>query len=136
MKLRSVVLVFVSIAVLVILGCSDEKKKKQNNGQAKEIPPLPVDFIIVQKQALPVWVEYTGKTEATKRVEVRARVAGRLEEALFTEGDLVKQGEKLFEIEKATYQAALEQAKAKLQRDQASLALAEADVKRYIPLDV
>jgi RND family efflux transporter MFP subunit len=61
-------------------------------------------------------------------------VAGRLEEALFTEGDLVEEGQKLFVIEKTTYQAALDQARAKLQRNQASLDLARADVKRYEPL--
>lgn len=134
MKLRLVVLVLASLTVLFIQGCSEEKKNDQIPQQAKEIPPLPVEVITVNKESVPIWLEYTGKTEATKRIEVRARVAGRLENVLFTEGDLVEKDQKLFEIEKYSYEAALDQAKAKLERDQASLELAKADVKRYIPL--
>ena len=134
MKLRSVVLVLVSITFLFTSGCSEEKKKEQKGQQAQQPPPLPVEFVTVSRQAIPIWLEYTGKTEATRRVEVRARVSGRLEEVLFTEGDLVTKDQKLFVLEKTTYQAALEQARAKLQRDQASLELARADVRRYEPL--
>lgn len=134
MKSRVCTLVFVLLAVSLFAGCSGEEKNDRNKQQAQEVPPLPVEVITVQQQAIPIWLEYTGKTEATKRVEVRARVSGRLEKALFTEGDLVEKDQKLFEIEKATYQAALDQAKAKLQRDHASLDLAKADVKRYVPL--
>ncbi|MEJ2058428.1 MAG: efflux RND transporter periplasmic adaptor subunit, partial [Desulfofustis sp.] len=97
-------------------------------------PPLPVEFITVGQESVPLWISFTGRTEATKRVEVRARVAGRLEEVLFTEGDYVEEGETLFVIEKDTYEAALDQANAQLQKDQASLKLARADVERYKPL--
>jgi RND family efflux transporter MFP subunit len=125
---------FVLLTLSLMAACSGERKEKDSEQQALDTPPLPVEFIIVQPEAVPIWLEYTGKTEATRRIEVRARVAGRLEEALFTEGDLVEEGQQLFVIEKTTYQAALDQARAKLQRDQASLDLARADVKRYEPL--
>jgi RND family efflux transporter MFP subunit len=88
----------------------------------------------VSDESLPLWISFTGRTEATKRVEVRARVAGRLDQVLFTEGDYVNEGDTLFVIEKDSYEAALAQARAKLQMNQASLKLARADVERYRPL--
>jgi len=133
MKSKLCMAVLVSIALSLVAACSTSDNGKDTQ-QPQKPPPLPVEVITVQQEAMPIWLEYTGKTEATKRIEVRARVAGRLEKVLFTEGDLVEKGQKLFEIEKAAYQAALDQAKAKLERDQASLELARADVKRYEPL--
>lgn len=134
MKSRICSLALVLLAITLLTACSGEEKDAKKKQQTQEIPPLPVEFITVQNEKIPIWIEYTGKTEATKRVEVRARVAGRLEKALFTEGDLVEKGQKLFEIEKTAYLAALDQAKAKMQGDQASLDLSKADVKRYVPL--
>lgn len=118
---------------LGILGCKDDSQKAEPVSQGPP-PKIPVEIVRVSVEQVPVWLEYTGKTEASKRVEVRARVAGRLDEALFTEGDTVTEGEKLFGIEKDTYQAALSQAKAKLESTRASLKLAQADVDRYKPL--
>lgn len=88
----------------------------------------------MQKEAVPIWLEYTGKTEATQRIEVRARVSGILEEVFFEDGDFVEKGQKLFSIEKTSYQAARDQALAIVEQDRASLNLAVSDVNRYRPL--
>jgi len=133
MKSRLITLILLSIAALTIVGCSGDGKDEKKP-QASEIPPLPVETITVRQESIPIWLEYTGKTEASQRIEVRARVAGRLENILFTEGELVEKDQKLFEIEKSSYQSAVDQARAKRERDQASLELAIADVKRYTPL--
>lgn len=113
-------------------GCSEDKKKQQAERPAP--PPIPVNVVTAAKENVPIWIEYTGKTEASQRVEVRARVAGKLEETLFNEGDQVEKGQKLFVIEKSSYEAAVTQAKARKEADQASLKLAMADVERYRPL--
>ncbi|WP_419175297.1 efflux RND transporter periplasmic adaptor subunit [Desulfosediminicola sp.] len=123
-------IIWLLLTLVMVQGCSEEKKQ----GPPQEPPPLPVEVISVQAEQLPVWLEYTGKTEATKRVEVRARVAGKLMEALFAEGDYVKRDDILFIIEKDTYEAALDSAKARLEQNKASLALARRDVERYQPL--
>jgi RND family efflux transporter MFP subunit len=117
-------------------GCSNEQEKTQSEKKEgiPEVPPLPVEVVIVQKEKVPIWIEYTGKTKASQEVEVRARVAGRLEAAFFAEGDYVEKGKKLFSIEKASYEAAVSGAKAKLEGDQASMKMARADVERYRPL--
>lgn len=125
------------IGLILSAGCSDEKKEqaqKLAEQQRQAPPPLPVEVVTVNKEKIPIWIEYTGKTEASQRVEVRARVSGRLEEVLFMEGEKVEKGQKLFVIEKAVYEAAVAKAKARRESDRASLKLAEADVARYKPL--
>ncbi|BHH85393.1 efflux RND transporter periplasmic adaptor subunit [Desulforhopalus sp. 52FAK] len=116
----------------MLCGCSEEKNEQAAERPAP--PPVPVNVVTVAKENVPIWIEYTGKTEASQRVEVRARVSGKLEEILFTEGDQVEKGQKLFVIEKSSYEAVVAQAKAKKEADEASLNLAIADVERYRPL--
>ncbi|MBU0959931.1 MAG: biotin/lipoyl-binding protein, partial [Proteobacteria bacterium] len=118
---------------LALSACSSDKKNQQEN-TPQAPPPLPVETITVQQEQVPIWLEYTGKTEATQRIEVRARVSGTLEEVLFNDGDFVTKGQKLFVIEKTSYQASLDQAQAVLEQDTASLNLAISDVDRYKPL--
>lgn len=117
---------------LTLSACSPDKKEEQPAPQAP--PPLPVEFITVQKEQVPVWLEYTGKTKASQRIEVRARVSGILEKILFEDGDYVEKGQQLFTIEKTSYQAALDQALAVVEQDRASLKLVVTDIKRYKPL--
>ncbi len=132
--IRKLIALLLGVAVVITAGCGEEKKEPQGSSQAQELPPLPVEAIVVKREKMPIWIEYTGKTEASKRIEVRARVAGRLEKVFFKEGESLEKGQKLFEIEKTTYEAGVEQAKAKLEGDLASLKLAKADVARYVPL--
>ena len=73
---------------------------------------------------------FTGRIEAIDRVDLRARVEGYLESRQFTEGGEVKQGQLLFTIEKDTYAAAVAQAKATVNRAEASLKLAKIELDR------
>jgi len=73
-------------------------------------------------------------TKASSAQDVQARVSGRLEARYFEDGQVVKQGEKLFKIEQDVYQADLDAARADKARDEASLKLATANVDRYAPL--
>ena len=129
---RMFILVVFSTSLL-LSSCSEEQKEEAPV-ERKAPPPLAVEAITVSNESVPLWISFTGRTEATKRVEVRARVSGRLDQVLFTEGDYVSEKDTLFVIEKDSYEAALAQAKAQLQKDQASLKLARADVERYRPL--
>ena len=74
--------------------------------------------------------EYVGRFVAVDSVEVRARVAGYLDQIHFTDGQIVKKGDLLFTIDRRPYQNALEQAKANLAQARANLAFAEADLDR------
>jgi len=74
--------------------------------------------------------EYVGRFVAIDAVEIRARVSGYLSKVHFTDGQLVKQGDLLFTIDRRPFQVALEQAKANLAQTKANLAYATADLAR------
>lgn len=131
MVFRRIMLLLVT-GCFTLSGCNGDKKEQQETRPAP--PPISVNVVTAAIENVPIWIEYTGKTEASQRVEVRARVAGKLEEILFSEGDHVAKGQKLFVIEKSSYEAAVAQANARKEADQASLKLAMADVERYRPL--
>lgn len=130
MKLKTILNLTTIILTLSVSGFAKDKPKLP----PVERPALKVETIIVKKEPIPIWLEFTGKTEASKRVEVRARVTGILEEVLFQEGAFVEKGVPLFEIEKSSYLDDLHQAQARRKRDRATLDLATANVKRFEPL--
>ena len=86
--IRNKLLPIIVVVSMFLGGCTDEKK--DDTPQVKEVPPLIVETISVAEKQVPIWLRYTGKTEATKRVEVRARVPGRLDQVMFQEGDYIK----------------------------------------------
>ena len=73
---------------------------------------LPVTMITVAPQRVPDIIEAVGQTEGSKDVEVRARVSGILEKTLYKEGDRIKAGAPLFQIDRAPFENALAQARA------------------------
>jgi membrane fusion protein, multidrug efflux system len=78
--------------------------------------------------------EFIGRIGAINTVQLRARVEGFLDKILFTEGQEVKEGDPLYQIEKATYQAQVDQAKAKLLSDQAQVINADLQYRRSFEL--
>ncbi|MBL1140812.1 MAG: efflux RND transporter periplasmic adaptor subunit [Proteobacteria bacterium] len=76
------------------------------------------------------WDEFTGRLYAVKSVEVRPRVSGYLESVHFAEGSIVNKGDLLYIIDPRPYQAALDQAKAELERAKATQQLADNDLSR------
>jgi multidrug efflux pump subunit AcrA (membrane-fusion protein) len=95
--------------LFVFYGCSEESQQQA----LKEAAALPVEVVVVKNKNIPIWMQYTGKTQASSSQEVRARVTGILEKVYFKDGEYVKKGQKLFKIEQTDYIAALDSAKAK-----------------------
>ncbi len=122
--------IILSASLFFSSGCNDEKRSTV----PKAPPSLNVETVTVQKKKFPIWVQFTGMTKAVSDQEIRARVSGRLEKRFFEDGASVKKGDKLFLIEQSQYQSNLDAAKSRKLKDEAALSLAEADVKRYIPL--
>jgi len=89
-----------------------------------------VGTVYAERQAIAKTAEFVGRIEAINRVEVRARVKGYLEAVLFKEGDLVKEGQPLYRIEKGLFEAAVEQAAGALERAKVALTLAGLQRKR------
>ncbi|MBN9522308.1 efflux RND transporter periplasmic adaptor subunit [bacterium] len=77
-------------------------------------------------------VEFTARTAAVDSVEVRAHVWGYLQKVNFKEGELVREGDVLFEIDPRPYEALLSQAKAKVRQSEAQLKLDEAEHQRQL----
>ncbi|MEM9681765.1 MAG: efflux RND transporter periplasmic adaptor subunit [Pseudomonadota bacterium] len=92
--------------------------------------PLPVEVAAPVQKKVIEWDEYTGRFEATKRVEVRARVSGYLQSVHFQDGQLVGQGDLLFIIDPRPFEAELAGAKAQLSVAKSQLALADVELKR------
>jgi RND family efflux transporter MFP subunit len=80
------------------------------------------------------YADFTARIAAVDSVEVRAHVWGYLQKVNFREGDLVKKGQVLFELDPRPYQALLNQAKAKVAQDKAQLAFDEAEYQRNLQL--
>ena len=123
-----------AVALALLAGCGDDKAAAPAGAPGGGMPPAQVGVITVQPQSVPVMSELPGRLEAVRIAQVRARVAGILQKRLFTEGADVKAGQPLFQIDPATFQAALDSAQATLSKAEANLAQASALVKRYEPL--
>ena len=93
--------------------------------------PVAVAVATVQKQDVILQLTALGTVTSTYTVTVRSRVDGQLDKVHFIEGELVKQGQLLAELDPRPYQAALMQAQGQLLRDQALLKNAELDLMRY-----
>ena len=99
-------------------------------GQAAEPAAVAVGTVYAERKPIAKTSDFVGRIEAINRVEVRARVKGYLEAVLFKEGDRVKEGQPLYQIEKGLFEAAVEQAAGALERAKAALTLAELQRKR------
>jgi len=75
---------------------------------------VPVGTIVAARKPIAKTADFVGRVQAIDRVEVHARITGYLEKILFKEGDLVKEGQPLYQIEKDLFQAAVDQAKGAL----------------------
>lgn len=127
------VLALCALAAALLTGCSGSDKPAAQQG-AGGPPAVPVGVVTVQAQSVPLLVDLPGRLEPIRTAEVRARVAGVVQQRLFTEGGLVKAGQSLFTIDPATYQAALDSALASQARAEAQQAQAAALLARYEPL--
>src|SRR5690606_18593411 len=93
--------------------------------------PVPVVAVTVaQRGAVPYVVTANGEVEPNRFVAVQPQVTGQLVQVAFAEGDEVRQGQVLFEIDRRPFQAELERVQGVLARDEAQLARAAADSAR------
>ena len=97
-------------------------------------PAMPVAVLGVKQQPVPVTIDAVGQAEGSKEVEVRARVAGLIERQLYQEGERVRSGAPLFQIERAPFEIALAQARAALAQETARVEQARREAQRLQPL--
>lgn len=92
---------------------------------------VPVAYDVATLKTMPISLQALGTVTAYNTVTLRSRVDGQITRVNFTEGQRVKQGQLLIEIDPRPYAAALEQAKGNLTRDQANAVYAQAQAQRY-----
>jgi len=129
------VLVIGSVVILLILLIVAleyfRSGQTQRGGRQGFGGPTPVGVMQVAQGPMPISLNALGTVTPLATVTVRPQVSGQLLKFNFTEGQMVKAGEVLAQIDPATFKAALEQAKGQLARDRAALANAIVDAKRY-----
>src|SRR5258708_28887998 len=98
-------------------------------------PPLPplVEIADVTKADVPIFHEWIGVLDGLVNAQIRAQVTGYLLTQNYREGDPIRKGDLLFEIDPRPFKAALDQAKGQLAQAEAKLGKTELDVKRYGP---
>ncbi|MGE5471562.1 MAG: efflux RND transporter periplasmic adaptor subunit [Bacteroidota bacterium] len=105
-------------AALALAGCSGSEAPQGKPGMG----PLPVTVLDMQPRSVPNSVEIVAQTEGAKEAEVRARVGGILVKQLYQEGQLVKAGQPLFQIDRSSYEIAHAEAKARADQTARELA--------------
>src|SRR5215471_15674897 len=109
-------------ALLVAMG----RSKPQEMAQAMDLPE--VEVVQVTQQDVPIYSEWIGTLDGLVNATIKAQVTGYLRKQQYTEGDVVTQGQVLFEIDPRPFQAALDQAKGELAKAQGQLAQANAQL--------
>ena len=117
-----------AITAIVLAGCSQGDARQQKKADAPAT--VTVAAIEVAPQAVPVSFEAVGRTEGSREVQVRSRIAGILEKQMYGEGDSVKAGAPLFRIERAPFEIEAAQARASLAQEQARNELAAQELER------
>jgi membrane fusion protein (multidrug efflux system) len=115
------------IAVLLAAGCSKEKP-------AAERPAPQVVVMTVTASTVQQPISFVAQTESSQRVDIVARVSGFLEKIAYTEGELVKQDQLLFQLDPKPFQAQADAAKGQVLAQQARFTTAKANLARTKPL--
>jgi membrane fusion protein, multidrug efflux system len=126
-----VIVAVVGAAVWKIRRNAKEQDSVQQIMAAQADRPTPVQVSAVQQKTMPIFLTALGTVTAYNTVTIKSRVDGQLMEVPVREGQAVRQGQMLAEIDPKPYQAALEQAQGQLVKDQASAVNARAQAARY-----
>src|SRR5438876_6138647 len=125
-RLRTEILC-VAVALLCLSGCKDKPRT------TAAAPPT-VEVATVTQSDVPIYHDWIGVLDGLVNAHIRAQVSGYLLFQNYKEGDPIKKGDLLFEIDPRPFQAALDQTKGQLAQAEAKLGKTELDVKRYAPL--
>jgi membrane fusion protein (multidrug efflux system) len=120
----------VGLAVVALVGGCERATPEP----PAEAPPKKVEVTDVHPSDLPVEFEFVGRTVSSHQVEIRARVSGFLDEIAYEEGEFVDEGDPMFRIDPAPFEARLRAAQAELAQEEARLQNAEALLARVQPL--
>ena len=118
------------VALLLLAGC----QRAEERSAAPKVTAPQVGVVTLQTQRILLTSELPGRTAAHRIAEIRPQVNGLIQKRRFTEGSVVKAGDVLYQIDPASFQAALNSAQAALERSQANLPAARSRAERYSQL--
>lgn len=116
------------ILIWALVACSKQ------DGKAAVVT-AEVGYIVVQPQRQTVSIELPGRTTAYLAADIRPQISGIIQKRLFKEGSSVKQGQALYQIDPASYQAVYDSAKASLLKSEATLNSSRLKAQRYAELE-
>lgn len=114
------------LPAIILTGCGEGSRQQQGGAP----PPPQVTVALPEQRTVIDYDDYVGRFVAVDFVEIRARVSGYLDKVHFTDGQIVKQGDLLFTIDKRPFQTAFDQYSADLAQARATLAFADSDLNR------
>jgi membrane fusion protein, multidrug efflux system len=135
------------IAAIALAFPIFEREFRSNSGAGAAQSPaamaMPVPVTAVVKKTIPIYLEYSARTESIRDISLQAKISGYVQQQHVPDGSDVKRGELLYTIDPRDFQAALDQSKAQAQRDSAALDYARVNLKRgadltkdgYLPAD-
>lgn len=134
--------VLLAIAFLVLLASAGfayrayfvQQASSQTAREAHQPPAVPVLVAAVERQAVPVRLDAIGTVQTIASVGIKSRIDGQIAEVKVRDGQYVKAGEPLFQLDSRAATAQVHQAEAQLARDRAQLVNAKRDVDRFAPL--
>jgi multidrug efflux system membrane fusion protein len=121
------------LAVSLLVAC--EKRDDPQTANAGSRPAAPVVVAIAEQRDVPVQLNAIGNIEAYQMVQIRSQVNGQIQSIFFKEGQDVRKGQLLFQLDKRPFQADLEKAIGTLQRDEAQAANSRLQAERYDTLE-
>ena len=134
---RRLILIFTAVLIACVGGAAWHLRRQPAQGMPSNTPQIqgvPITAGVSATANVPVYLTGLGTVQAFNTVTVKVRVDGQLDKVNFTEGQDVKAGDVLAQIDPRTNQAQLDQAVAKKALDEATLANAKRDVERFITL--
>lgn len=125
-------------AVLVAIGFTLLASPNHGDAHARQAaapPALPVPVAAVDQRTVPVYLDFVGTTEAIRNVTLEAKVTGYLASQSVGDGADVSQGQRIYQIDRRDYQAALDRASAQARRDAAAFDYARSSQHRTATLN-
>jgi membrane fusion protein (multidrug efflux system) len=117
------------LLVVLVFAAGCGKSEQQHRS-----PPAPVSVLTVAPQTVPYTSTFVAQTESSQQVDIVARVSGFLDKIAYREGELVRAGQVLFQLDPKPFQAQLQAARGQLRAQEARLATARANLERIKPL--
>jgi multidrug efflux system membrane fusion protein len=132
-RLRLSILFFALTTVLLISGCANNQGQVAASSGGR--PPAPVVVASVEQRDIPVQIQAIGNVEAYQTVQIRSQVNGQIQKIFFKEGEDVREGQPLFQLDKRPFQADLDKATGQMKHDQAQAENSRIQAERYSGLE-